>query len=74
MLTIPPLSRSFPSLSSVIWAANLRRCVSANRHRHPQPLPIRLNWILVIAGPAFVIAGLFLANWLKRADLHTHER
>ena len=35
----------------------------------PVPPPIRLIWILMIAGPAFVIAGLFLANWLKRADL-----
>jgi hypothetical protein len=41
---------------------------------HPLPLAIRMNWILVIAGPAFVIAGLFLANWLKRADLHVHGR
>ena len=35
----------------------------------PVPPAIRLIWILMIAGPAFVIAGLFLANWLKRADL-----
>jgi hypothetical protein len=33
------------------------------------PLAIRLNWILVIAGPAFMIAGLFLANWLKRSAI-----
>jgi hypothetical protein len=30
---------------------------------------MRLTWILLIAGPAFVIAGLFLANWLKRGEL-----
>jgi hypothetical protein len=38
----------------------------------PRPLPvaIKLNWILVIAGPAVVIAALFLAGWLKRAELH----
>jgi hypothetical protein len=30
---------------------------------------MRLIWILTIAGPAFAIAGLFLANWLKRSDL-----
>jgi hypothetical protein len=35
----------------------------------PVPPPIRLIWILTIAGPAFAIAGLFLANWLKRGDL-----
>jgi hypothetical protein len=28
----------------------------------------------MIAGPAFVIAGLFLANWLKRGDLRAAGR
>jgi len=27
------------------------------------------SWILTISGPLFVIAGLFLVNWLKRAEL-----
>ena len=31
--------------------------------RHP-------NWILVISGPLFLIAALFLINWLMRAQLH----
>jgi len=39
------------------------------------PLPIsvelKLNWILTVAGPAFLVAGMFLANWLKRGDLHS---
>jgi hypothetical protein len=35
----------------------------------PVPPAMRLTWILLIAGPAFVIAGLFLANWLKRGEL-----
>jgi hypothetical protein len=30
---------------------------------------IKLNWILVIAGPAFAIAALFLVGWLKRAEI-----
>jgi hypothetical protein len=34
---------------------------------------VKLNWILTIAGPAFVVAALFLANWLKRADLHASD-
>jgi hypothetical protein len=42
----------------VIWAL-----------RRPIPSAVKLNWILTIAGPAFVIAGLFLANWLKRGEL-----
>jgi hypothetical protein len=40
----------------------------------PVPAAMRLIWILMIAGPAFVIAGLFLANWLKRADLRAAGR
>ena len=40
----------------------------------PVPAATRLNWILTIAGPAFVIAGLFLANWLKRSDLRALRR
>jgi len=31
---------------------------------------VKLNWITVIAGPGFVIAALFLANSMKRAELH----
>lgn len=27
---------------------------------------VRAVWILTIAGPAFVIAALFLANWMRR--------
>jgi hypothetical protein len=38
----------------------------------PRPLSaaIRLTWILMNAGPVFVIAALFLANWLKHGELH----
>ncbi len=40
----------------------------------PVPPAMRLIWILTIAGPAFVIAGLFLANWLKRGDIRALGR
>ncbi len=30
---------------------------------------IKLTWILAIAEPAFVIAALFLANWMKHGEL-----
>jgi hypothetical protein len=43
----------------IAWVVTLSRPIS--------PL-VRLSWILTIAGPAFVIAGLFLANWLKRSE------
>jgi hypothetical protein len=45
----------------VAWVVSMSR---------PVPPAMRLIWILTIAGPAFVIAGLFLANWLKRAEMH----
>ena len=37
----------------------------------PRPLPpaTKVTWSLTIAGPSFVIAALFLANWLKRGEL-----
>jgi len=31
---------------------------------------IKMNWILTIAGPTFLVAALFLANWLKHDELH----
>ena len=37
------------------------------RHLSPQG---RQSAALIIAGPVFVIAALFLANWMKRAQLH----
>jgi hypothetical protein len=30
---------------------------------------VKLNWSLTIAGPAFLVAAMFLANWLKRGEL-----
>jgi hypothetical protein len=35
----------------------------------PLPPAIKLSWILTIAGPAFVVAALWLISWLKRAGL-----
>ncbi len=45
----------------VIWVLRLPRPLSAT---------MKLTWILTLAGPVFVIAGLFLANWLRRGELH----
>ncbi len=42
------------------WVESLSRPLSQST---------RLSWIAMIAGPAFVIAGLFLVNWLKRGEL-----
>ena len=33
------------------------------------PLMMKLVWSLTIAGPAFVVAALFLAAWLRRGRL-----
>jgi len=41
--------------------------------RHRIPPTTKLVWILMIAGPAFVIAALFLVNWLKRAALRANS-
>jgi hypothetical protein len=39
----------------------------------PIPPAIRLNWIVTIAGPAFVVAALFLVDWLKRSEIHARK-
>ena len=44
----------------IAWVASMSR---------PVPPAIRVEWAVVIAGPALVIAGLFLANWLRRGEL-----
>jgi len=49
----------------VTWVASMSR---------PVPPATRLIWILIVAGPAFVIAGLFLTNWMKRGELRASER
>ncbi len=36
---------------------------------HPPP-GMKLLWCATVAGPAFVIAALFLANWIKHGELH----
>lgn len=33
------------------------------------PWYLAISWILMIAGPAFLIGGLFLANWFKRKKI-----
>jgi len=35
------------------------------------PISVRVNWMLVIAGPAFVIAVLFFLSWKKHRELRT---
>jgi hypothetical protein len=39
----------------------------------PRRLPpaVKVSWILTMAGPALFIAALFLANWIKRRELHS---
>jgi len=49
----------------IAWVVSMSR---------PVPLAMRLIWILMIAGPAFIIAGLFLANWQRRGKLRTPGR
>lgn len=49
----------------VSWVVSMSR---------PVPTATRLIWILFIAGPAFVIAAMFLANWLKGDELRSRGR
>ena len=46
----------------IIWVTTLRR---------PVPAATRLGWVMMIAGTAFLIAALFLANWRKHDELRT---
>ena len=47
------------ALLYIYWVVSLTRPITAL---------MRVNWILIIAGPAFLIAGCFLANWLRRRE------
>jgi hypothetical protein len=49
-------------IGAVLFAAAGTFYLATNL-RHP-------NWIVVISGPLFAIAALFLIGWLKRAELH----
>ena len=60
--------------AALYGAAGLLYAAWAVFMSRPVPPAMRLIWILTIAGPAFVIAGLFLANWLKRGDLRAAGR
>lgn len=51
---------SAAGLLYVVWVASMSR---------PVPPAMRFLWALTVAGPAFVIAGLFLANWVKHGEL-----
>ena len=40
----------------------------------PVPPAMRAIWIVLIAGPAFAISGLFLAGWVKRGQIRPTGR
>jgi len=52
-------------IGAVLFAA-LGAVYVATMGRH------RLDWNLTIAGPLFLLAVLFLAGWLRRAELRRH--
>lgn len=37
------------------------------------PAAMKLNWILTIAGPAFLVSAMFLANWWKRGEMQARQ-
>ena len=56
------LSWRWEWIGAVLFAA-AGTLYMANSLRHP-------DWILLISGPLFLIAALFLVSWLKRSELH----
>ncbi len=56
-------------IGAVIYGAAGMLYVSMVLTRPLRPA-IKLNWIVSIAGPAFVVAALFLVDWFKRSELH----
>jgi hypothetical protein len=40
---------------------------------HAVSSAVKFSWILSVAGPAFVIAVLFLANWVNRRELRAFD-
>jgi hypothetical protein len=53
----------FAGLLDVAWVVSTSR-----------PPVLKLSMILGVACPALVIAGLFLANWIKHGELRTPAR
>jgi hypothetical protein len=56
--------------AALFGTAGLGYILGVMRLSHPAPM-VRASWVLVIAGPAIVIAGLFLANWARHDELRT---
>ncbi len=56
-------------VGAVLYAAAGVIYVAATAGRPVAPA-IKMNWILSMAGPTFLVAALFLANWLKHDELH----
>jgi hypothetical protein len=56
-------------IGTLIYAAAGTLYVVILLPRRLAPLPMKLLWIATIALPAFAIAALFLANWLKHDQL-----
>jgi len=55
--------------AALFGAAGLTYVVWVTLMSRPVPPSVRLIWVLVIAGPAFLIAALFLWNWRKHDQL-----
>ena len=59
--------------AAIYAAAGAWYVVTLLPRRLPPPA-IKLEWMATIALPAFVIAALFLANWLKREQLRARTQ
>jgi predicted transporter len=59
-------------IGAVVYAAmGVLYLVWVTTPQCPVPAATRLGLAMMIAGPAFLIAALFLANWRKHDELRT---
>ena len=56
-------------IGAALYAAAGVLYVASTVGRPVEPA-VKMNWILAMAGPTFLVAALFLANWLKHDELH----
>lgn len=60
-------------IGAALYGAAGILCVIWRLGRPVRPA-LKLNGILMIAGPAFAIAALFLANWMKHSELRARPK
>jgi hypothetical protein len=60
-------------ISAALYGAAGVLYIASTLERQVAPAT-KINWILMIDGPTFVAAAIFLLNWLKHDELHSKHR